>query len=108
MIPGVAPWRSILPNVGRGEGLDRPQFRLDVKEGEMTWPEKWKAQMRPGLKVELRPEVEVEVRAELKAELRAELEGELRPKILAKLEEELRPKIGERLREDSRVGERDQ
>ena len=89
-----------MPNAGRGEGLARPRPRLDVKEGEMTWPEKWKAQMRPALKAE--------IETELRPKVLARLEAELRPKILARLEAELRPKISERLREESLAAQRDQ
>ena len=82
-----------------------------LKEGEMTWPEKWKAQMRPGLKVELRPELKAELRPELKEELKPELEAELRPElkaevraeIQAEIEAELRPKVEAQLLKEGRA-----
>ena len=81
-----------------------------LKEGEMTWPEKWKAQMRPGLKVELRPELKVELRpelkAELKTELRPELKAEVRAEIQAEIEAELRPKVEALLLKDGRAKRR--
>ncbi len=89
-----------------------------LKEGEMTWPEKWKAQMRPRLKVELRPELKVELRPELKAELktelrpelktelRPELKAEVRAEIQAEIEAELRPKVEALLLKEGRAKRR--
>ena len=71
-----------------------------LKEGEMTWPEKWKAQMRPGLKVELRPELKAELRPELKEELKPELKEELKPE----LKEELKPELEAELRPELEEG----
>ena len=71
-----------------------------LKEGEMTWPEKWKAQMRPGLKVELRPELKAELRPELKEELKPELKEELKPE----LKEELKPELEAELRPELEAG----
>ena len=85
-----------------------------LKEGEMTWPEKWKAQMRAEMEAEERTkiaskverELRTEVAARVEAEERTEVEARVCPEIEARLEAELRPKIEEQLRERIRAGRR--
>ena len=78
-----------------------------LKEGEMTWPEKWKAQMRPELEAQMRPELKAEVRAEMEAEERTKIAARVEREVAARLEAELRPKIEEQLGEKIRAGRRD-
>ena len=91
-------------------------------ESEISWPEKWKAQMLPGLEAEVEAEVKAELKAEVEArfereertkiaarvepEVRTEVAARVLPEIEARLEAELRPKIEERLRERIRAGRR--
>lgn len=69
-----------------------------LKEGEMTFPEKWKEQLRPQVKAE----VEAEVKAEVRAEVEAMVEVEIRPAVEARVEAELRPELRAELRPELR------
>ena len=75
-----------------------------LKEGKMTWPEKWKEQLRPEVEAkvrsELRPEIEAEVRSELRPEIEAEMRTELRPELKAEMRTELRPELKAELRSE--------
>ena len=74
-----------------------------LKEGEMTWPEKWKEQLRPEVKAEVRAELRPEIEAEVEAEVEARVEAEVRPAVEARLEAELRPVVEKRLLEEMRT-----
>ena len=74
-----------------------------LKEGEMTWPEKWKAQMRAEMEAEERTKIASKVERELRTEVASKVERELRTEVAARVERELRTEVAARVEPEERT-----
>ena len=74
-----------------------------LKEGEMTWPEKWKAQMRAEMEAKERTKIASKVEPEVRTEVASKVEPEVRTEVAARVEPEVRTEVEARVEPEVRT-----